>query len=81
MRGYIVGLQITASSGLALVSIADEPNGPVAHTKYIESGFGVRQLVDLFGSWEAFTAEAPETELELRMDDSGMIITMIGRDE
>ncbi len=81
MRGYIVGLQITHSSGLALVQIADEPKGRVNYTKYIESGFGVRQLVDVFGSWEQMVAEAPVTELELRMDDSGMVITMIGRDE
>ena len=79
IEGYIVGVENPNMSGLALVTIAEKPNARVTRNPgritraYIEAGFGVRQLVQAFGSWQGLTTNAPGTRLVFSIDDTGLI--------
>jgi hypothetical protein len=81
LEGYIVGVENPNFSGLATVTIAEKPDarrtgdpGTITRT-HVEAGFGVRQLVGFFGSWESLVEEAPTTKLVFTFDDFGMIST------
>lgn len=78
ITGYIVGVSNPHFSGLAHVQVASRKDarrtrrpGRMSHL-YIEAGFGVRQLVAFFGSWEALVERAPVTKLSF--ETSGPLI-------
>lgn len=81
IEGYVVGVENPRMSGLATVTIAEKADArktgdPGQITRaHIEAGFGVRQLVNFFGSWEAMVRNAPTTKLLFSMDEYGMIST------
>lgn len=76
VTGYIVGLFNPNFSGLATVEIASRKNARKTGkpgkltTAYVEAGFGVRQIVGHFGSWDAMTGAAPVTRLRFTLDGS-----------
>jgi hypothetical protein len=79
--GYIVGLANPEMSGLAVVQVAEKPDarktrmpGTVT-TLAVEAGFGVRQIVRLFGSWDALVERGPTTLLVFNLD--GILITSV----
>jgi hypothetical protein len=79
MYGYIVEVSNPNFSGLATVKIAEKPNARETRdpgtltTAYVEAGFGVRQLVSYFGSWDAMVERAPTTRLWFELE--GPMIT------
>ncbi len=86
IEGYIVGVENPHFSGLAQVTIAEKPDarrtgdpGKLTRT-HIEAGFGVRQLVNYFGSWEKLVENAPTTKLVFAFNH-GMISTFSPAEE
>lgn len=82
ITGYIVGIENPGMSGLATLTIASRKNavktkrpGKIRRV-YVEAGFGVRQIVGYFGSWQAVKDQAPVTKLRFALD--GALVQEIG---
>lgn len=79
VTGYIVGLYDPNFSGLATVEVATRKNARVTrrpgklHTLSCEAGFGVRQIVNYFGGWDAMVRLAPVTKLRFDVDLGSLI--------
>jgi hypothetical protein len=74
VTGYIVGLFNPHYSGLATVQVASRKDarrtgrpGKLT-TLYVEAGFGVRQIVAYFDSWDALVAQGPTTKLTFALE-------------
>jgi hypothetical protein len=80
VTGYIVGLTNPNFSGLATVQIASRKNARKTHNPgkltvlYCEAGFGVRQIVNYFGSWGSLVDRGPLTKLTLEVDDTNGVL-------
>lgn len=75
VTGYIVGLANPNFSGWATLQVASRKNARKTRkpgkltTVYVEAGFGVRQIVAYFGTWDALVAYGPVTKLTFVVED------------
>ena len=79
VTGYIVGLYNPNFSGLATVEVATRKNARETrkpgklHRLSTDAGFGVRQIVNYFGSWDAMVRLAPTTKLRFDVEYGSLI--------
>jgi hypothetical protein len=71
VQGYLVGL-IGGMSGLATALVRDADNGEI-HELYVESGFGVRQLVAALGDGRSFNRESGDKLASWTFGELGLL--------